>query len=201
MEIPAINKLLFKDNPFYAKEIKHFNDVWEPRTAVIERLGTTFHYRSQGQPLQNGGLYNATHFISVQLDEMPEYPDQGSHLTVVIATGPHFFLYNPDIYLRRILATRDAAMRFLSRNPKALVIFKGTNTFIRGVGIGECCLSDWISFRQHKLAKHIFDGTPIIYLDVWDMTVSHNSEDLVHPVAEVIQNEIDMALSFRCQMN
>ena len=193
-----LDRIIFKRHPFKAAEISRFTDVWEPRTAAIESLNAVFHYHSHGQPLQNGGLFSATTFVSQQFDNIPILPDQGSHLTIVLAMGPHFFLYNPDIYLNRIEATRDAALRLLSRNPKTTIIFKGTNTFIRGIGIGECCLSDWISYRQHKLAKHVFDETPIIYLDVWDMTVSHESEDLVHPVSKVITNEIDMALSFTC---
>ena len=194
----VFDNVKFGKHPFKADEKSTFTDVWEPRMAVIEDINTTVYYRSHGQPLQNGGLYSATTFVSVQLDRIPPLPDGGSQLTIVLALGPHFFLYNPDVYLNRIEATKRAALRLLSRNPKSTVIFKGTNTFIRGIGIGECCLSDWISYRQHKIAKHVFDGTPIVYLDVWDMTVSHNSEDLVHPVSEVITNEIDMALSFTC---
>ena len=186
---------------FKAREVTTFSDVWEPRTAVIDDLNTTFHYRCHGQPVQNGGLSYVPQFVSTTLDEIPPFEDGGAQLTIVMALGPHFFLYNPDVYLKRILASRDAALRLLSRNPKSTVIFKGTNTFIRGIGIGECCYSDWLSFRQHKLAKHVFDGTSIIYLDVWDMTVSHDSEDLIHPVSAVITNEIDMALSFTCSDN
>ncbi|CAK8693139.1 unnamed protein product [Clavelina lepadiformis] len=192
-----VRPFVIKDK-FLAREMTLYDDVWEPRSARIEDLNVTFQYRAHGPPLQNGGKFFATRFVSDQLDEIKSLDDEGRHLTVVIAIGPHFLLYNPDLFLARIESIKTAALKLLRRNPLATVIVKGPTTFVRGYGVGECCLSDWLSFRQHKLTQHVFDGTSIVFLDAWDMTVSHSSHDLIHPVRQVVENEIDLALSFSC---
>lgn len=183
---------------FKSKEVLEYIDVWEPRKAVVTELNTTFYHMSHGAPLQNGGKKSNLHFISNELDAIPTLSDGGKHTSISIGIGPHFFLFSPEIFLKRVLIIKKAANRLLKRNPDVTIIIKGTGTFIRGKGVGECCLSDWLSYRFHRVFKHVFDGTSIIYMGVWDMTLSHESQDLIHPVHVVIKEQLNMMFSFSC---
>lgn len=179
-------------------ELTPYVDVWEPRFARNSKLNLSIIYRAHGFPLQDGGLVSSFHFISNQLDALQRFGDAGERTTVVIAFGPHFYLYSPDLIAQRLTIIKKAADRLLARNKRITIIFKGTTTFNRGLNKGECCYSDWLAYRVHLIAKDIFDGTSVKYLDLWEMSVSHRGEDLLHPDDEAIRNQINMALSLSC---
>ena len=187
------------DPTSHTRELTPYVDVWEPRLAQNDKLNLSVIYRVHGFPMQNGGLVSSSCFISKGLDSIPRYTDAGQHSTVVIGAGPHFYLYSPEFITERFRIIKRAADRLLSRNEKITLIFKGTTTFNRGLGTGECCYSDWLAYRAHLIAKNIFDGSAVKYLDVWDMSVSHRGDDLLHPDAEAVRNQLNMALSISCR--
>nr|XP_004226701.2 NXPE family member 3-like [Ciona intestinalis] len=182
-----------------AYEQGSFRDVWDSRSSRIERTNTTFYYRVHGPPMQNGAAASSMRYISNELDQMLKRSDGGRSLTVVVGIGPHFLQYNPLVFRKRLTIIITAAEKMLARNPEATVIVKGLGTFDRGLGIGECCLTDWLSYRLNKITQQVLQNSKVIYMDVWHMTLSHHSPDLIHPVDEVISNQVDLALSYSCR--
>lgn len=180
------------------RETTPYVDVWEPRSALNDKLNLSITFRTHGFPLIDGGLVSSFRFISNELDGLPKYGDDGNRTTVAIAFGPHLYLYSPVAIANRLNIIREAANRLLARNGKITIIFKGPTTFTRLPSAGEFLLSDWLAYRFHLIAKEFFDGTAIKYLDVWDMSLSHRGMDALHPDQEAVRNQIDMALSFSC---
>lgn len=58
--------------------------------------------------------------------------------------------------------------------------------------------SDWYSMQLDRLLRDAFKGIGVFFLDVWQMTACHYNAETIHPMPVVIQNEINLLLSFIC---
>uniref|UniRef100_H2ZBR3 NXPE C-terminal domain-containing protein n=1 Tax=Ciona savignyi TaxID=51511 RepID=H2ZBR3_CIOSA len=171
--------------------------VWEPRTAVNEYKNLSIHFAAHGMPLQNGGGRESVPYIADSIDAVQGGPD-----TVVAFTiGFHLLLYDPSVYVRRLITIREAIGRLLNRSPETIVIFKGLNFYqMDDMFNNQCCLSEWLALRLETIARAIFkEERRMVVLDTWDMTASHYSiPDGLHPTNQIIENEIQLFLSFVC---
>ncbi|KAK6299144.1 hypothetical protein J4Q44_G00306540 [Coregonus suidteri] len=86
-----------------------------------------------------------------------------------------------------------AVASLLRRSPTTLVVIKSANT-----GYKDVYGSDWLSWQLDMALKEIFRDLPVVRIDVWQMTSCHYSPDNIHPPPVVIQNEVDLFLSFVC---
>lgn len=97
------------------------------------------------------------------------------------------------MYAHRLVVIRRAVASLLRRSPTTLVVIKSANT-----GYKDVYGSDWLSWQLDMALREIFRDLPVVLIDVWQMTSCHYSPDNIHPPSVVIQNEVDLFLSFVC---
>ncbi|XP_018428755.1 PREDICTED: NXPE family member 3-like [Nanorana parkeri] len=129
-------------------------------------------------------------YIANELDNMGGGDDG---LVIVINCLAHFIFFPVNVYLRRMITIRDAVARLLERSPQTLVIIKSGNTgFLSTHG------SDWLSWQLDTLMREVFSGLPVTILDAWQMTSCHYMTKSIHPGKIIVQNMVDLMLSFIC---
>ncbi|XP_078492195.1 NXPE family member 3 [Ciona intestinalis] len=172
--------------------------VWEPRSAENKVINTSIHFAAHGPPLQNGGDMQSMPYIVDSLDNL----EGGPGTVVAMTIGFHLLLYDPTVYVRRLYTIRDAVVRLLERSPGTLVVFKGLNTYeMDDVLHSQCCLSEWLALRYETIARTIFKEVKgLVYIDTWDISAStqYMVKDSLHPDNRVIENEMQVFLSFVC---
>ncbi|XP_066497983.1 NXPE family member 3-like [Hoplias malabaricus] len=164
-----------KSGPFEAVEIENnIRMVW----------------RAHGLPLRTSLTPKADlHYIANELDTLAG----GPHSVVVFTIWAHFTTYPLTTYLKRLSGIRSSILALLQRAPQTLVLIKSANT-----GYKDVYGSDWLSWQLDCAMRKMFEELPVVIVDVWQMTSCHYSPDDIHPPRVVIQNEVDIFLSFVC---
>lgn len=181
----------------YPAEMTKKENLWEPRKAVDNSNNIIFHFSSHGPPLQNGGSPSSQPYIADTIDEIKG----GKETVLAVTIGPHMYLYDPAVYIRRLKTIKEAIKRLLVRSPDTVVVFKGMNIFMMDdFTANQCCLSDWLALRFDTIARNMFKNMKgVAYLDMWYMSGSHPSiPGGLHTQPEVVRNEVSLFLSFIC---
>ncbi|KAI4888372.1 hypothetical protein NFI96_010905 [Prochilodus magdalenae] len=177
--VPAFKQLnLFtshKSGPFEAVDIvNNIRLVW----------------RAHGIPIRTSLTPQADiHLIASEVDALAG----GQHSVVVFTIWAHFTTFPLATYLHRLAGIRRAVEALLRRAPQTLVLIKSANT-----GYKDIYCSDWLSWQLDCALRAMFRDLPVVIIDVWQMTSCHYSPDDIHPVQQVIRNEVDLFLSFVC---
>ena len=163
-----------------------------PHVAIDKEYNVTFYYRHHGFPIRNSWTsVSDIHYVPNMIDEIPS----GSNEIVVLSLWAHFTATNLDYYRQRWETIKKALVRLKFRNPKTRIIVKSANT-------REPQPLDYLSWYAWELDKimrrMMLDVDGLQITDVWDMTMGHRTGFRVHPVKEIISQEIDMLLSFLC---
>ncbi|KAJ1121463.1 hypothetical protein NDU88_009571 [Pleurodeles waltl] len=120
----------------------------------------------------------------------------GNSYTVVVITLAHHFRPFPlEVFIRRVVGVRSAVERLLRRSPQTKVIVKMENT--RELHPDAETNSDFHGYVQYLVMKHIFEGLNVGVIDAWDMTVALATQN-GHPPEHVIQNQLNMLLTYMC---
>ncbi|XP_072269306.1 NXPE family member 3-like [Pyxicephalus adspersus] len=114
-------------------------------------------------------------------------------LVIVINCLAHFIFFPVDVYFRRMMLIRDAVARLLERSKQTTVIIKSGNT-----GFLSVHGSDWLSWQLDTLMRAMFSGLPVTIVDAWQMTSCHYHPKAIHPRKIIVQNMVDLMLSFIC---
>ncbi|XP_072550511.1 NXPE family member 3-like [Salminus brasiliensis] len=147
-------------------------------------------WRAHGLPIRTSLTPRADlHCIASEMDALAG----GQHSVVVFTIWAHFTTFPLTTYLRRLAGIRSAVRSLLQRAPQTLVVIKTANT-----GYKDVYGSDWLSWQLDSALRMMFRELPVVFIDAWQMTSCHSSPDNIHPPHEVIQNEVDMFLSFVC---
>ncbi|XP_035698738.1 NXPE family member 3-like [Branchiostoma floridae] len=162
-----------------------------PHLAINEKRNITVRFRVHGYPLRTGGL-NVSHvnFLAREIDTI----HGGPGYVLVISVWAHFTSFHLDIYIERMRAIRAAILRLLSRSPGTLVVLKTANT---RTGVPRLN-SDWYAHVLDRLLRKLFENLKVVILDVWDLTLAHRNRDEIHPVRDVVRQEVQLLLSFVC---
>lgn len=147
-------------------------------------------WRAHGLPIRTSMTPHADlHYIASEVDALAG----GQHSVVVFTIWAHFTTFPLTTYLRRLVGIRRAILSLLQRAPETLVVIKTANT-----GYKDIYGSDWLSWQLDSALRMMFKELRVVIIDVWQMTSCHSSPDNIHPPHDVIQNEVDMFLSFVC---
>ncbi|XP_078574528.1 NXPE family member 3-like isoform X2 [Branchiostoma floridae x Branchiostoma japonicum] len=162
-----------------------------PHLAINEKRNITVRFRVHGYPLRTGGL-NVSHvnFLAREIDTL----HGGPGYVLVISVWAHFTSFHLDIYIERMRAIRAAILRLLSRSPGTLVVLKTANT---RTGIPRLN-SDWYAHVLDRLLRKLYENLQVVILDVWDLTLAHRNRDEIHPIRDVVRQEVQLLLSFVC---
>lgn len=161
-----------------------------PLELVDLQSNTLIIWRAHGLPLRTTKTPKADlHYIASELEGLAG----GIHTVVVFNIWAHFTTYPIAMYIHRLVVIRQAVLALLRRSPSTLVLIKSANT-----GYKDVYGSDWLSWQLDKALRVVFRDLPVVLIDVWQMTSCHYSPDNIHPPSVVVQNEVDLFLSFIC---
>ncbi|XP_078581252.1 NXPE family member 3-like isoform X1 [Branchiostoma floridae x Branchiostoma japonicum] len=162
-----------------------------PHYAVHTPSNLTLRFRVHGPPLRTGGI-NVTH-INYLANEINSVRG-GSDYVIIITMWAHFTSFHYDIYIKRLRGIRTAILNLLHRKPDTLIVFKTAST---RTGVPRLS-SDFFSSQMNKIIRKVFENMKIIILDVWDLTLSHKNEDIIHPKQVIVRQEVELLLSYIC---
>ncbi|XP_076147653.1 NXPE family member 3-like isoform X4 [Alosa pseudoharengus] len=161
-----------------------------PFMAVDVENNILLHHRSHGAPrCCPDGPIAAMHYISNQIDDLAG----GPHTVIVLNVLAHFTQFPVSFYAHRVYQIRRAVVALLKRAPQTKVIIKTANT-----GYKDLNRSDWLAMQLDQILREVFRDVGVYILDVWQMTACHYNADDLHPAQVIVQNEIDILLSFIC---
>ncbi|XP_078527509.1 NXPE family member 3-like [Lissotriton helveticus] len=161
-----------------------------PLLAVDPGNGLVIQWRGHGSPLRTTMTMMADlHYMANDISNIGGGPD----VVIVFTIWAHFTTYPVEVYIRRVRNIRRSITELLQRSPKTTVIIKTANT-----GYKSIYGSDWLSLQLDIILRKMFSELPVAIVDAWDMTSCHYLMDNIHPGKVIIQNEVDMFLSFIC---
>ncbi|XP_029437581.1 NXPE family member 3-like [Rhinatrema bivittatum] len=161
-----------------------------PLLATDSEGGYLLQYRAHGNPLRMRKYWAADrHYVANDIDAI----GGGSDLVIVLNLWAHFVTYPVEPYIRRLQNIRRAVTDLLQRSPQTTVIIKSANT-----GFNMLHGSDWLSLQLDVILRRMFSGLPVAVIDVWQMTSCHYLKENLHPQRIIIQNEVDLFLSYIC---
>ncbi|XP_029436655.1 NXPE family member 3-like isoform X2 [Rhinatrema bivittatum] len=168
----------------------HVNYRSGPLLAADVENNFVMHWRAHGNPLRTEKTMVADlHYMANDISAIGGGPD----LVIVFTLWAHFTTYPVDWYIRRVQIIRQMVIDLLQRSPQTTVIIKSANT-----GYKSVYGSDWLSFQLDVILRRMFLGLPVAIVDAWQMTSCHYLPDDIHPGKVVIQNEVDLFLSYIC---
>ncbi|XP_053547166.1 NXPE family member 1-like [Bombina bombina] len=152
-------------------------------------------WKKHGHPFVTQSFFTVKNhaYIAQDIDRVAG----GSSTVIVIALGQHFRPFPLIVFIRRLLSVRNAIVRLFHRSPDTKVIIKSENT--REVNADVERFSDFHGYVQYLLMKDIFQGLNVGVIDAWDMTTAFGSFN-VHPPTDVIRNQINMFLTYICDL-
>ncbi|XP_066578557.1 NXPE family member 3 [Amia ocellicauda] len=161
-----------------------------PLLAVDTGNNVVLRWRAHGLPIRTLKVPRVRlHYIANEIDGLA-----GDAYTVVAFNlWAHFTTFPLATFVRRVAIIREAVRSLLRRSPQTLVVIKSANT-----GYKDVYGSDWLSLQLDTVLRRMFQGLPVAFIDVWQMTSCHYTPDQIHPQPVVIKNEVDLFLSFVC---
>ncbi len=151
-------------------------------------------YRCHGPPLQFAAVYlTGLNYIANELDEIKG----GTNTVVIFGIWAHFSSFPIEVYTRRLQSIRSAVLRLLDRAPGTLVIIRTGNPrdLTLSLAIEH---SDWYALQCDKVLRAIFKGLNVRLVEAWEMVAAHHLPHNVHPQPPIIENMINVLLSYIC---
>nr|XP_033779517.1 NXPE family member 3-like [Geotrypetes seraphini] len=147
-------------------------------------------WRGHGKPLRMTKIRVADlHYMANDINGI----GGGPQVVIVFNIWAHFTYLPVDMYIQRVQRIRKAVVDLLYRSPQTTVIIKSANT-----GYKYLDVNDWISLQLDIILRRMFSGIPVAIVDAWQMTSCHYFPKIIHPWEKIIQNEVDILLSFIC---
>ncbi|CAI5637433.1 unnamed protein product [Oreochromis niloticus] len=180
------------------KDLKEFNLHSQkkigPYMALDYANNILVTYRCHGPPIRFSKVpITELRYIANELDSVTG----GSETVVVLGIWSHFSTFPVEVYIRRLQSIRRAVVRLLSRAPDTLVVIRTANP--KNLTLYETITnSDWYSLQRDKVLRAMFKGLNVHLVDAWEMVVAHNLPHELHPQPPIIENMINVLLSYIC---
>nr|XP_033796723.1 NXPE family member 3 isoform X2 [Geotrypetes seraphini] len=151
-------------------------------------------FRCHGPPIRFSTVsISQLRYIANELDGIAG----GRNTVVALTIWSHFSTFPLEVYMRRLRNIRKAVLRLLERSPSTLVVIRTANVQELGPEI-SLYNSDWFSVQLDVIMRKMFSGVGVQFVDAWEMSLAHYLPHLLHPEPIIIENQIDMFLSFIC---
>ncbi|XP_041961038.1 NXPE family member 3-like isoform X3 [Alosa sapidissima] len=165
-----------------------------PFKAVDLKNNIVMHFRSHGLPLHCVKIpVEYFHYMSSEIDGLPGGPDT----VIMFNLCAHLASYPLTYYGYRVWLIRRSVVALLKRAPGTRVIIKTANT---GYNKKHSYRSDWLTMQVDRILREAFRDMGVYIVDVWQMTACHYLKDNLHPAPLIVQNEVDILLSFICPL-
>ncbi|XP_023192381.1 NXPE family member 3 isoform X2 [Xiphophorus maculatus] len=165
-----------------------------PFMAVDTTHNILLKYRCHGPPIRfSTVLSSELRYIFNELDGL----SGGPNTVVVLSIWAHFSTFPVEVYIRRLRHIRRALLRLLGRAPETLVVIRSANLQALDEEV-SLYNSDWYSLQLDTVLKAMFRGMDVLMVDAWEMSLAHHLPHALHPPRAIVQNMIDMLLSYVC---
>ncbi|XP_032367022.1 NXPE family member 3 [Etheostoma spectabile] len=121
----------------------------------------------------------------------------GPNTVVVFGIWAHFGTFPLEIYIRRLLNIRRAVVRLLDRAPDTLVVIRTGNPKVMSLS-ASLIFSDWHTLQCNKVLRTMFKGLNVHLIDAWEMVIAHHLPHNLHPPRPIIENMVNVILSYTC---
>lgn len=163
---------------------------------LYKNHGINVMYLKHEMPFHNPN-FPAKGIVSVPqiLHSLENNSFRNGSLIVIINYNSHFSAYPPSKFRERIRHLVTAIESFVTRNPNTKIFFKGPHLTIDD--------TRWFDPKMSQLYKKIIYEefikltNHVVYLDVWSITVTHNS-DYLHPIGDAFSSQIHQLMSYIC---
>lgn len=151
-------------------------------------------YRCHGPPIRFGEVpISDLRFVANELDGVKG----GANTVVVLGVWSHFSTFPVEVYIRRLQGIRRAVRRLLDRSPGTVVVVRTAN--LKALTVYETTTnSDWYSLQRDKVLRAAFRGLDVRLVDAWEMTLAHHLPHSLHPQPPIIENMINVLLTYVC---
>ncbi|XP_070712656.1 NXPE family member 3-like [Pempheris klunzingeri] len=151
-------------------------------------------FRCHGPPIRFAKVPTSElRYIANELDDLTG----GAKTVVVLGIWSHFSTFPIAVYIRRLQTIRRAVRRLLDRAPDTLVVIRTAN--FKALTLYETLTnSDWYSLQSDMVLKAMFRGLNVHLVDAWEMTLAHDLPHSLHPQPPIIENMINVLLSYIC---
>ncbi|MED6295111.1 hypothetical protein CHARACLAT_028072 [Characodon lateralis] len=165
-----------------------------PFMAVDTTHNILLKYRCHGPPIRfSTVIASELRYISNELDGL----SGGPNTVVVLSIWAHFSTFPVEVYIRRLRHIRRAMLRLLDRAPGTLVVIRSANLQALDQEV-SLYNSDWYSLQLDTVLKAMFRGLDVLMVDAWEMSSAHHLPHALHPPQAIVENMIDMLLSYIC---
>ncbi|XP_071509935.1 NXPE family member 3-like [Diadema antillarum] len=135
------------------------------------------------------------HYVVNRLNDL----EVDDYTIILLSIGTHFTIYSLEMYERRMRDIKAAIKRLHAKSPNTLVVIKSANTREYAHIVHVLQNSEWYIKTIDEKMREIFADYPRVgFIDAWDVTVSQNFPDGVHPSPKVLRSLTDNFLSFIC---
>ena len=138
--------------------------------SVLHSCGPTkFAFIPHGKPLHHGGCMQMPWMVET-IDRLKTHVDLNK--TVILLTpGAHFSVFNPAVYLNRLIELRVKLYRLKLDFPGVKILFRTTNFFPNDFSDNSAVLSGYNAKRLDKIAQKVFnDKRFVTMVPVYDMS-------------------------------
>ncbi|XP_066288319.1 NXPE family member 4-like [Branchiostoma lanceolatum] len=122
----------------------------------------------------------------------------GAHVVLVLSLCSHFTAEPTHVYSSRMYEVRSAIQELHQKYPETTVIVKTCNTRHHRHYREVVQMSDWLADQLNQEMRGILGDLKVAILDVWDMTVSQWYAQDIHPDLHVVDNELNILMSYIC---
>ena len=132
---------------------------------------------------------------ATEIDSLAESDIPGKDIIVLAHYCAHMQAFPPDLFRFKIQRLASAIKHLLAVKPEANVFIKGPHVFFLD--------TKWVDVRISQNQKTIiFEEfkdltTKIIYLDIWSITIAHDSEH-IHPQNQAFTSQIQQFMTYLC---
>ncbi|XP_069068282.1 NXPE family member 4-like isoform X2 [Pleurodeles waltl] len=176
------------------KDLDLHGEGWQKsRLKVDTDRNIQIKFQKHGNPFIFLDFYSVVE--NPTLPEMIARVGGNKESVIAFTVGAHFRLFPLHIFIRRAINIRRALQELLLRSPETRVVLKTENTSSEPVNFEE--MSDFHGYIQYQIMNSLLKGLDIGRVDAWDMTTAFATNSM-HPPPNVIENEMDLFLTFLC---
>ncbi|XP_069089629.1 NXPE family member 4-like isoform X2 [Pleurodeles waltl] len=176
------------------KDLDLYDEGWQKSLLKVDPdRNIQIRFQKHGDPFVSMAFYSVL--------ENPTIPEQiaqvggNKHTMIVFTAATHFKPFPLHIFIRRVINIRKAIQELLLRSPNTKVVLKTENTSFQDHNFEK--ISDFNGYVQYLVMNWMLQGLDIGTVDAWDMTIAMATNN-VHPPPNVIENEINLLLTFLC---
>ncbi|XP_070533771.1 NXPE family member 3-like [Ptychodera flava] len=169
---------------------------------IYQTLGSQFNYTKKKHQFHDfkigprDSLFWNQYFT---IDVVEDILKEPCNSTVFITNACfHFSSWTTRGNMERLIRTKHALEKMVKKCPDIPVIIKSCNPRENGYAAQAIHSNNWIFYDINRMLRRVLGGMGFLFVDVWDMCLSHFTPSKVHMHEDVIAQEIHLIASYLC---